>query len=84
MGSTLGLQVRDAGSNPKLVHFHSSCTWIDPLTSTKFVLLLPPTFKVGYQITQREGVLKNIYQFSFFCDTLIEITSNQDLLKLIN
>ena len=26
MGSTLGLQVRDAVSNPVLVHFHSSCT----------------------------------------------------------
>ena len=32
MGSTLGLQVRDAGSNPVLVHFHSSWPWIDPLT----------------------------------------------------
>ena len=29
MDRTHGLQVRDAGSNPALVHFHSSCTCLD-------------------------------------------------------
>ena len=32
MSSTLGLQVRDTGSNPVVVHFHSSFTCLDPLT----------------------------------------------------
>ena len=44
MGSTLGLQVKDTGSKPALVHSHSSCTCIDLFSqissSVKFCLFV--------------------------------------------
>ena len=45
MGSTLGLQLREDGSNPVLVHFYSSWFWIDTLTP--FALKLVISFAVS-------------------------------------
>ena len=47
MASTIGLQVKDAGSNAVLVRFHNCCPWLDPLTG--YVHSNFPSHKIDFE-----------------------------------
>ena len=81
--SSVGLQVRDAGLNPVLIHFHRSCACSDPLTIIKSVLhyRISMVNFGSFLNKSNPGIFMDLERTYNFHVTYISYQNNNDNLK---